>query len=240
MLDDGLPALSPAAGAIGSSGDARMAVIVTFSEDEPVAKIFTAAGQLPGVTFYVTGDHGRAPAKLLARKPHNVVLTGFLRDGAYTALLKNVHGLVVLTNSQHAVNSGAYEAVVAAKPAVVSDWPEMRRRFTRGFIHVRNTPEDIAAGVGMLLDNWLTLVDDVIALRHELVRSRAPALRELVALLPSAASLAPAPFVPSPSTPLAPGLRRGGIASSPPVATCTNVSRHRDTAPSSHAACRHQ
>jgi Glycosyl transferases group 1 len=183
FLSDGLPTLSPPTGTIGSVGETRVGVIGSFDLDEPVAEVFAAARLLPQVTFYVVGDPNRLPAKLLAQKPENLTLTGFLRGGDYSGLLKNMQGLVVLTNESKALNCAAYEAVVAGKPTVVSDWLEMRRCFSRGFIYVMNTPEAIAGGIKKMLDDQATLTTEVMALRSELADRRQPRLEELAAIL---------------------------------------------------------
>ena len=44
----------------------------------------------------------------------------------YVGLLKNVHGLVILTKQPYDLSCGAYEALSVAKPAVISDWPGSR------------------------------------------------------------------------------------------------------------------
>lgn len=183
FLLDGLPVLQPASGAIGSEGEARVALISSFHDDEPVAEVFAAARLLPHVTFYLSGNPRNAPAALLAQQPANVVLTGFLPDSMYSGLLKNVDGLLVLTTEPNVLNCGAYEALSVEKPALVSDWPQMRRYFTRGFIYVKNTPETIAAGVQKLLNERQTLASEIIAMRAELAARRQPGLEELVALL---------------------------------------------------------
>jgi hypothetical protein len=183
LLVDGLPALKSATGTIGSEGEARVAVISTFADDELIAEAFAAAQLLPQVTFYVTGDPKRASAKLLAQKPENVTLTGFLRDGAYTALLKNVHGIVILTNRPKDLSCAAYEAVAMAKPAVVSDCSENKRWFTQGFVYVHNTPEAIAAGINKMLNEQGMLVPEVIAMSSELTARRRPTFEEFAALL---------------------------------------------------------
>ncbi len=182
-LVDGLPALKSAIGTIGSEGEARVAVISTFADVEPIEEVFAAARLLPLVTFYVTGDPQKASTRLLAQKPENVTLTGFLRDGAYSALLKNVHGIVVLTNEPNDLSCAAYEAVTMAKPAVVSDCSENKRWFTRGFVYVSNTPEAIAVGINKMLDEQEILVSEVIAMRSELTTRRQPRVEELAALL---------------------------------------------------------
>ena len=183
FLIDGLPNLLPPTGCIGSEGETRVAVISTFSYDEPITEVFAAARLLPQVAFYLTGEPKRAPSSLLAHKPENVNLTGFLRGGNYTALLNNVHGLVILTKEAHSLCCGAYEALVVAKPATASDVPEMRRFFTRGFIYVLNTPESIAAGIQQMLNEQAILTSEVIAMRSILEARRQPTFEKFAALL---------------------------------------------------------
>jgi len=183
FLVDGLPNLIPPTGCIGSEGETRVAVISTFSDNEPIEELFAAARLLPQVSFYLPGDPKRAPSSLLAQKPENVTLTGFLRGGNYTALLKNVHGLVILTKEENDLSCGAYEALAMAKPATASDVPEMRRFFTRGFIYVINTSEAIAAGIQQMLNEQATLTTEVIAMRSILEARRQPQFEELTAML---------------------------------------------------------
>lgn len=183
FLVDGLPTLEQATGTVGSQGEARVAVISSFAADEPVSEVFAAARLLPQVTFYLSGDAKRVPTMLLTQKPENVILTGFLPASAYTGLLKNVHGLVVLTKEPNILNCGSYEALAVAKPAVVSDWPQIRRCFTRGFIYVTNTPEAIAAGIKQMLEEQSMLATEVIAMRSELMSRRQPNFEKFIALL---------------------------------------------------------
>jgi len=183
FLSDGLPTLSPSTGTIGSEGETRVAVIGSLDSDEPIAEVFAAARLLPQVTFYITGNPKKVEARVLGQKPENVIMTGYLLGGDYTALLNNVHGLVVLTNVTRALNCAAYEAVAAGKPTIASDWLEMRHSFSRGFIHVVNTPDGIAAGIQKLLDERETLSAEIVAMRTELVTKRQPRLEELVTLL---------------------------------------------------------
>jgi glycosyltransferase involved in cell wall biosynthesis len=183
FLITALPRLKPPAGDVGTQGETRVAVISTFAETEPIAEVFAAARLLPQVTFYVTGDTKLPSPTLLVQKPENVTLTGFLRGGNYTALLKNVHGLVVLTTEVNALSHGGYEAVVMQKPAVVSNGPEMRRIFTRGFLHVENTPDAIAAAITQMLNEQETMTDEILTMRSELTNKRQLVLEEFIALL---------------------------------------------------------
>lgn len=183
FLIDGLPNLSQPTGTAGSTGTARVAVISGFGPDEPVAEVFAAARLLSQVTFYLSGDSKRIEPRFLAQKPDNVILTGFLSDSDYTGLLKNVHGLVNLTKSPHLLTCACYEALAMGKPTVVSDWPQIKRYFPRGFIYVHNTPQAIAQGVTKMLDEQAILADEVIATRSELIARRLPTFKEFTALL---------------------------------------------------------
>jgi glycosyltransferase involved in cell wall biosynthesis len=183
FLVDGIPTLKQASGTIGALGEARVAVICSFDHDEPLFEVFSAARLLPQVTFYISGDSGRVAPKLLVQKPENIIMTGFLPDNAYIGLLKNVHGLVVLTKEVNVLNCGAYEALAVEKPAVVSDWPDLRHCFSRGFIHVVNTPEAIAAGIQQMLNECEKLTAEIVAMRSELLARRKPVFEELIQLL---------------------------------------------------------
>lgn len=185
FLIDGVPELIPPSGSIGTEGDTRVAVIATFSDIEPIEEVFAAARLLPHVTIYLTGDPKQASPGLLAQKPENIVLTGFLRGADYTALLKNVQGLVVLTKEENDLSCGAYEALAMAKPVVASDVPEMRRFFTDGFVYVNNTPSEIAEGIQRMLDEREKLTTEVIAMRSKLADTRRPEFEELASLINS-------------------------------------------------------
>lgn len=192
FLIDGVPSLSIPTSSIGSEGETRVAAITTLESEniEPIIELFAAARLLPQVTFYVTGDPQRALTKLLEQKPENVTLTGFLRGGNYTALLTNVDGLVILTKQPQDLSCAAYEAVAVAKPAVISNSAN-KHLFTRGFIYVNNTPEEIAAGIEKMLNEQEMLIPEVITMRAELANRRQPNFEEFVRLLTSNSTVQP-------------------------------------------------
>ena len=186
FLIDGLPLLNAPTGSAGSEGASRVAVISGFGPDEPIFEVFAAARMLPQVMFYFSGDTtrlGHQQASILAQQPENVVFTGFLSDSDYVGLLKNVHGLLDLTKAPSILTCGAYEALAVGKPSVVSDWLQMKRYFTRGFIYVDNTPEAIAQGVQKMLDEQALLLPEISAMRTELLQKRQPVFDELLTLL---------------------------------------------------------
>jgi glycosyltransferase involved in cell wall biosynthesis len=183
FLPDGLPDLSSTSGTLGSEGEARIAVISTIADDEPVAEVFAAAHLLPQVTFYVTGKPERATKELLDQKPKNVIMTGFLRGSSYNGLLHNVDGIMVVSRLRTTLSCGAFEALSLGKPTIVSDLPEQRRWFSHGFIMVENTPEDIARGVETLLSDHAMFTHKAELLREEYSSTRQPKLLKLMSLL---------------------------------------------------------
>jgi glycosyltransferase involved in cell wall biosynthesis len=184
FLPDGLPAFDESAtDTVGTEGEERVAVICTFASVEPITEVFEAAKLLPQVTFYVTGDTRRAYASLLSQKPENVILTGFLRGKTYVGLLKNVHGVAILTKQHHDLSCGAYEALSLARPALISDWPGARKCFKRGFVYVENTPQAIAEGIQKMLSEQTSLTAEAKEMRIEYEKMRLPRLQELQRLM---------------------------------------------------------
>ncbi len=124
-----------------------VAVVCSFNDDEPVREILRAAGTLPDVSFFMTGDPHYLDVRLAERLPENVHLTGFLSTAAYGGLLTDADAVMALTTRDHTMLRGAYEAIYQGTPVVISDWPLLRRAFPEGAVHVENTAEAIARGV---------------------------------------------------------------------------------------------
>ncbi len=185
FLPDGLPDLSAASNEVAVQSDKSIAVISAFALDEPAGAIFQAARLIPDVTFYVTGSTEGMTGELLANKPENIILTGFLRGSAYNGLLQNVQGVMILATMITTLSCGAFEALSLAKPGIVSDLPEQRRWFANGFIMVKNTPEDIANAVETLLREHEMYVKKAEILRAEYIAARQPKLEKLASLLAS-------------------------------------------------------
>jgi glycosyltransferase involved in cell wall biosynthesis len=146
----------------------NVAVVSSFEEDEPIEAMFEAAGRLPDVTFYVTGDPVRVPPHVAARKPENCRMTGFLPYDRYLGLLRGVDVVIVLTTSDHTLLAGGFEAVSFGKPLIVSDWPILRRYFSKGTVHIPNTVEGICEGVRRAQREQAVLRRDILLLRERL------------------------------------------------------------------------
>jgi glycosyltransferase involved in cell wall biosynthesis len=148
-------------------GAFNIAVINTFSPDEPIGKVLEAAMGLPDVQFYITGDPIRAKKTYLEQHPPNVHFTGFLPDEEYFGLLTSVQCVLVLTTDNHTMQRGACEAVWLAKPIITSDWPVLRTFFHKGTIHVDNSVNGIQKGVGQMRETLHQLEQEIFLLQQE-------------------------------------------------------------------------
>lgn len=145
-----VPVLFPEPRLVRLPAGNKIAVVCTFTFDEPVDAMFEAAALVPEVSFHFTGNWKRLPAATLARKPANVHLMGFLPDAEYASLLKQCTAVMALTTLDHTMQRGAYEAAYLARPIITSNFELLRASFPKGTVFVDATPDSIADGVRTL------------------------------------------------------------------------------------------
>jgi glycosyltransferase involved in cell wall biosynthesis len=162
-----IPAKFPNGRTFPLNGKFSVAVINTFSPDEPVGEVLRTAATLPEVQFYITGDPIRAKKSFLQQHPDNVKFTGFLPDEDYIGLLRAVQAIVVLTTDNHTMQRGACEAVSLGKPIITSDWPVLRDYFHKGTIFVDNTSRGIQQGILNMQQKSQFLEQEIRLLQQE-------------------------------------------------------------------------
>jgi len=140
--------------------------ICTYSVDEPVDAVVEAARRLPGVQFSFTGDPSYAPRAFRDGLPPNVHLTGFIPDADYLALLRGADAILVLTLEDNTMQRGGYEAVSLEKPLITSRWPLLQEVFSRGTVHVDNSPQAIVDAVERIRRDPGTFGQEMRALRQ--------------------------------------------------------------------------
>ena len=169
VLPDRIPTI-PAVDRRTLRGAHSILFICSYSKDEPYGEVFRAGRLLDaGICIYVTGDFARAgvrPDEL----PPNVVLTGFLAEAEYTAMLQSVDATIDLTTRENCLVCGAYETLAVAKPVILSDTRALRAYFSRGAVYVRNTAEDIARGISTAVASKSALEAEARALREQRIR----------------------------------------------------------------------
>lgn len=135
------------------NGKFSVALINTFSKDEPLSEALEAAAGLPDVQFYITGKISNKAQDLVDQAPANVHFTGFLPDQEYYSLLKTAQAVMCLTTRNHTMQRGACEALSLGKPIITSDWPILRQYFNKGTVHVDNTATGIRQGIWQMKEN---------------------------------------------------------------------------------------
>lgn len=135
----------------------HVAVINTFSQDEPLDEILSAAKALPTVKFHITGNLQHSRNVCLQSPPSNARFTGWISDDSYADLLRSANVVMCLTTHDHTMQRGAYEAMALEKPLITSDWGLLREIFHDGTIHVDNSADAIAQAVTRALTERETM-----------------------------------------------------------------------------------
>jgi hypothetical protein len=142
-----------------------LAATLGYSFDEPVQELVKAASQLTGFTVAFPGN---APRWIGEAGGRNCVVTGWLTRGAYEELLGRSSGVVCLTTRDATIQTGAYEALEAGVPMVLSDTRLLRDVFRRGVVFVEeHTPPSLAEAMRVLLRDRERLTAEVLELREE-------------------------------------------------------------------------
>jgi glycosyltransferase involved in cell wall biosynthesis len=121
--------------------------ICSFDVDEPIQEVFRAAEILlpEGFQFFVSGNYrkaGIAPDDF----PH-LKLLGFVSETEFYGHLFSSQVVVDLTDYDNCLVCGAYEALAAGKPLVLSREKALQEYFTDGTVFTANQAAEIAAAV---------------------------------------------------------------------------------------------
>lgn len=146
VCPDPLPDLAEHRGQ-GAEIPHKVFFICSFDIDEPYREVFYAAKILApeGFHFFVSGNYrkgGITPEDF----PH-VELLGFVPEPEYYGHLFSSQLVVDLTENDNCLVCGAYEALVAAKPLVLSRKKALEEYFTGGTVFTENKAAEIAAAV---------------------------------------------------------------------------------------------
>jgi glycosyltransferase involved in cell wall biosynthesis len=120
-------------------------LVCSFERDEPFEAVFRAFSGLPQYTLFVSGRYTRAGIDP-ARFPW-VRFLGYVSEQEYYAYLKSCAVIVDLTELEDCLLCGAYEALAARKPLLISHTSALASYFGAAAVLTENTAEQIAANV---------------------------------------------------------------------------------------------
>jgi glycosyltransferase involved in cell wall biosynthesis len=144
VLPDPLPELHAGRNEIEMNGAFNVLFVCTWADDEPYGEVLQAAAQLPDdVRILVTGA-SKGRERRFGPLPANVTLTGFVDEEQFVGLLCEADLVMDLTTREDCLVCGAYEAVAAGTPMLLSDTRALRSYFHRGALYTDNTRDDIA------------------------------------------------------------------------------------------------
>jgi len=150
VLQDKIPELLPV-NLKRLQGKYNILFICTYADDEPYQIVFQAAKRISrDIIIYVTGNFDKKEINP-GDVPANVVLTGFLPENDYVAMLKSVDATIDLTNRENCLVCGAYESIAAGKPMILSKTRALMEYFNQGAVYVEHTTESITNGINEVI-----------------------------------------------------------------------------------------
>ncbi len=182
VIPDPLPRLRPLAAddpgdvAAVDAADPVVVAVCGWGLDEPIEALVASAADRPW-RLVLTGRPRRA-----LHPPANVTVAGFLDDGAYVGLLARADAVVVLTDREDTLLSGAWEAIALGRPLVLSGTRALRTTFGDGATYVGDDADSIAAGIDTALADTGAAAR-VRALRDRFTRENDAALAVLATRL---------------------------------------------------------
>jgi len=191
VLPDPLPPPRPPAPA-ADDGTFHVTVIATYAGDEPIAEILTAARLLGGAfRFSLTGNPARLSESLRRSMPGNVTLTGFLPEEAYWRQLSSSHAVLDLTTMDNCLVCGAYEAIAAGVPSVLSDNAASIATFSDFAEFTANRSAEIAAALTRIRSRHADFTSTLSAARARFEARWANQARELLRFISDEAPTPP-------------------------------------------------
>jgi len=164
VLQDKIPELTPTLRK-DLKGKNNILFICTYADDEPYERVFEAAKRIKRDTvIYVTGNFGKTGINTTVL-PENIVLTGFIPEYEYNAMLNAVDATIDLTNRENCLVCGAYESAAAGKPMVLSNTQTLNESFNQGAVFVEHTIDSIASGINEVIKRKRELSEHVQKLK---------------------------------------------------------------------------
>jgi glycosyltransferase involved in cell wall biosynthesis len=182
VLADKIPEFERDFQPVSLKGSYNILYICTFASDEPWQEVIAAAALVTDdICIHISGRNRVKQADV----PKNVILTGYLATDEYRSLLHSVDAVMVLTTANDCLVCGGYEAVAAGKPLILSDTVALRGFFSKGTVFTANRRNAIAAAIGSVRNDTLSLTTNIKTLKAEMAAAWEQQWRSLLAELES-------------------------------------------------------
>ena len=184
ILPDPLPDFSAERRSISLKGAVNILFICTWASDEPYLEMIGAAAALDkSIYVYITGK-SRGKEKAFAQPlPENVVLTGYVSEEDYIGLLHSVDVIIDLTTRDNCLVCGAYEAVAAQKPLILSNTAAIREYFSKGALYTDNTAADIALKIRNCIERLVEMQAEVNQFKGDIMVRWEHKRRDLLSII---------------------------------------------------------
>lgn len=187
-IPDPLPKLAAThSRSVTGSATFNVFFVCSWAPDEPIAEVLRAARLLAetqtDIRIAITGRPKLAAVGWSGAVPDNVELTGYLADVDFETRLASCSVLLDLTTRSDCMVCGAYEAVSAGVPMILSDNEPTVRYFHQGALYTDNTAASIAALIVQARARQGELRQEVAALQNELAAADREALHGLLRLV---------------------------------------------------------
>tara|TARA_R110001599_G_scaffold5241_5_gene26350 strand:+ start:3253 stop:4215 length:963 start_codon:yes stop_codon:yes gene_type:complete len=152
LLPDPLPELHRPDNIARLAGEKNILFVCSWAEDEPYLEVIKAAAKInSSINIYITGNWRKKEKELPNPLPKNVILLGFVSTEKFDELLFSADVIMDLTTRKDCMVCGAYEAVAAQKPQILSKTPVLEDYFAKGAIFTENNSEAIAETIDFSL-----------------------------------------------------------------------------------------
>ncbi len=168
VLPDPLPNLTPSTRQINKAKPIEVLFVGSGGHDEPLKEVLAAAQELVKKIHLTITSSGSKRLGSTLSSPANVSYPGYLPYDEYVARLCASDIIVVLTTMEHTLCCGAYEAISALRPMVLSATPTIENYFTQGAVYTNPDAHSIAKAITKAIDNWEQLRREVEISRTQL------------------------------------------------------------------------
>jgi glycosyltransferase involved in cell wall biosynthesis len=183
-IPDPIPHFDAAASPPTAAGAFDVLFICSWASDEPIVEVLKAARivarQQAGIVISITGRPKLEKVGWHEPVPDNVRLTGFLSEHEFEGRLLAARVVLDLTTRADCMVCGAYEAVSAGVPMVLSDNPPTRAYFRKGALFTDNSAASIAGEILRAHESHAQMSVELAELKIELLHEEQSKLRELV------------------------------------------------------------